>query len=89
MNEKQKQNIDYLNNSVFAKLGPSKIHGIGVFAIRDIPKGQYLKYKGFIHNNFIDTEIEAKYFKLIKPCIRELIMDRWFWERRNRDIKKP
>lgn len=32
----------YLNKTVWCKLGPSKIHGVGVFAIRDILKGQKL-----------------------------------------------
>ena len=31
-----------LNNTVWLKLAPSKIHGVGVFAIRDIPMGQKL-----------------------------------------------
>lgn len=30
--------VAYLNATVFAYLKPSNIHGIGVFAIRDIPK---------------------------------------------------
>ncbi len=33
---------EYLNETVFCKLAPSPIDGIGVFAIRDIPKGQQL-----------------------------------------------
>ena len=33
------QQIDDLNKTVFCRLGPSKIHGIGVIAIRDIPEG--------------------------------------------------
>jgi SET domain-containing protein len=30
---------DHLRNEVYCKLGVSTIHGVGVFAIRDIPKG--------------------------------------------------
>jgi len=30
------------HNGVFTRLRPSKIHGIGVFAIIDIPKGTYI-----------------------------------------------
>ena len=32
----------YLLSNTFAKLAPSNIHGIGLFAIRDIPFGQKL-----------------------------------------------
>jgi len=31
--------LDELNNNTFVMLRPSKISGVGVFAIRDIPKG--------------------------------------------------
>ena len=40
-NSKQKL-IENLRNQVFCKIGPSHIHGVGVFAIRDIPKGSEL-----------------------------------------------
>ena len=30
---------EHLKNEVYCKLGVSKIHGVGVFALRDIPKG--------------------------------------------------
>jgi SET domain-containing protein len=30
---------DHLKHEVYCKLGVSKIHGVGVFALRDIPKG--------------------------------------------------
>ena len=39
--EKQKL-IENLRNQVFCRIGPSHIHGVGVFAIRDIPKGAEL-----------------------------------------------
>lgn len=32
----------YINNFVFVKLQPSKISGVGVFSIRDIPTSTYL-----------------------------------------------
>lgn len=34
--------FDYILNHVFVKLKPSKIQGVGVFALRDIPKDTYL-----------------------------------------------
>lgn len=33
------------HGGVYVRLKPSKIHGVGVFAIRDIPKGTYV-FKG-------------------------------------------
>ena len=39
-----------LNSSVWATIKPSKLHGVGVFAIRDIPKGTV------ITENTIDNE---------------------------------
>jgi len=34
--------FSYIQNHVFVKLKPSKLQGIGVFAIRNIPKGTYI-----------------------------------------------
>jgi len=34
--------FNYILNYVFVKLKPSKIQGVGVFALRDIPKNTYL-----------------------------------------------
>jgi SET domain-containing protein len=34
--------IDFPHNGVFTRLRPSPIHGVGVFAILDIPKGTYI-----------------------------------------------
>lgn len=39
MNKKEML-IDQLKNHTFVTLLPSNIHGIGVFALKDIPKGQ-------------------------------------------------
>lgn len=35
----QKKLIEHLNQEVYCKLGVSPVHGIGVFAVRPIPKG--------------------------------------------------
>jgi SET domain-containing protein len=37
------------HEGVYTRLAPSKIHGVGVFAIRDIPKGAYV---------FVDDEAD-------------------------------
>lgn len=76
----QNPDIRYLNETVWCKLGPSPIHGIGVFAIRDIPKGQeltdyFLEYS--LQNKHYDPLIvNVEDFDLILPEIRALILDR-------------
>ncbi len=34
--------FEYVYNKVFTRLEPSKIQGIGLFAVRDIPKGEFI-----------------------------------------------
>lgn len=72
--------IEYLNQTVWCRLGPSLVHGIGVIAIRDIPKGtrltdytirDYLQGKPPRH-----FQIEAWQFNFIKSEIKNLILDR-------------
>ena len=61
----------FLNNTVWATLAPSKTHGIGVFAIRDIPKGQKLYCYPFAR-----TTLELKTLDGILPEIRDIIIQR-------------
>lgn len=70
--------IHYLNNTVFCKLGASKIHGVGVFAIRDIPKGTQLTDNKIWDRNKRKNyyNITAEEFKTILPEIQGLILDR-------------
>ncbi len=60
-----------LNATVWAKLAPSKIHGIGVFAIRSIPKGQKVYELG---NRRWRKPIE---YHMAHQAIQELIYQRW------------
>lgn len=69
--------IDQLNNSVWATLKPSKIHGIGVFAIRDIPKDTRItNYSIHKINDTTLYRVKVEDFESILPDIRELILDR-------------
>ena len=69
--------IDYLNNSVFATLKVSSIHGIGVVAIRNIPIGTLItNYSLHDQNKPIVFNTDVKGFNLILPEIRSLILDR-------------
>ena len=69
--------VEYLNGSVWVKLAPSNIHGVGVFAIRDIPKDTLITDNSR-HDRYPAYVYELKqhdFKKLIKP-IRDLILDR-------------
>ncbi len=60
-----------LNDEVWCTLAPSPIHGIGVFAVRDIPKGQRL---------YCQSSRATLRFEPIDdflPEIQELIKARW------------
>ena len=59
-----------LNNTVWCKLAPSPIHGIGVFAIRNIKKGQKL-YCQSNRKTFINLNEE------LLPEIEEIVRQRW------------
>lgn len=72
---------EYLNTTVFAKLAPSPIQGIGVFAIRDIPKGIKISdYTLAERDNAHFYVMPVEQFELILPEIRELILDRMLFE---------
>lgn len=61
-----------LNKQVKCKLAPSKIHGVGVFAIRDIRKGEKMYCKGSPNAKKYQGDISV-----LRPEIRELILQRW------------
>lgn len=68
--------VDYLNNTVWCKLAPSKF-GVGVFSIRDIAKGT--KLTDWDRNHLEKPNIyelsEKEFMFLVKP-IRDLILDK-------------
>jgi len=69
--------VNYLNAVVWATIQPSKIDGVGVFAIRDIKKGtQITDYS--IHN-ITDVGIirlTEEEMNSVVPEVRKLILDR-------------
>jgi SET domain-containing protein len=56
---------------VFARLRPSKIHGVGVFAIRDIPNGTYI----FTRSNSNMVMVDICDIEVQEPAIKELYDD--------------
>ena len=74
---------DYLNNTVWCTIRPSKIHGIGVFAIRDIKKGDKLHCLGGT-GKWIRTDLPK-----VLPEIRKLVMQRWPMEKDGHPYLSP
>lgn len=74
-----KAEIQYLNKTVWARVAPSPIHGVGVFAIRDIPKGtKFTDYNLVEHNgessfSYLFTEEEMR---MLEPEILSLVLDK-------------
>ena len=61
MSLNKKKLLDHLAQDVYCQLGISPIHGIGVFAIRAIPKGVN-PFGGFVGHDEIDfTKEEVKH----------------------------
>ena len=71
----QQEQVNELNSIVRAKLAPSKIHGIGVFAIRNIYKGEKC---------YLTPPTRPKFYTIpygsinkLFPEVKELILERW------------
>ena len=71
----QQEQIIELNTITRCKLAPSKIHGIGVFAIRDIYKGQKC---------YLSPPTSPKFYHIpygsinkLFPEVKELVLERW------------
>lgn len=62
-----------LNTYVKVKLAPSDIHGVGVFALRDIPKGQKL-YADMMTKIYT---LPHKQFRNLFPEVRQYLLERW------------
>lgn len=76
----KKQLLQYLQNDVYIRVGKSKVHGVGLIAIRDIPKGinpLKLLYEPKWHR-FTHSEL-----KDLPDPVRKLIYD-YFAEEENR-----
>jgi SET domain-containing protein len=72
--------VEYLNSTVFCALRPSPIHGIGVFAIRNIPKGTTLTDHTLECPNQQLYGLDEDDFARLHPEIRSLILSRLIFE---------
>ena len=71
----QQDQINELNSIVKCKLAPSKIAGVGVFAIRDIQKGDPLYL--FPKPNPTWYSVPFGSMSKLFPEVRELILGQW------------
>lgn len=69
-NERQ---VDELNQRVLTRIAPSKIHGVGLFALRDLPKGLKL------HADALPRVYDLPYshFSKLFPEVKSLLIERW------------
>ena len=66
---------DILNATVWCTLAPLSIHGVGVFAIRDIPKGQKMGCQEMTRPQIL--RILPEELNRLRPEIKKLIIQRW------------
>lgn len=71
--KKWKEAIFMLNDTSKIKVGPSQIHGVGVFALRDIAKDELL-YADMIPNAF---DIPFEMFDQINDEVRDIILGQY------------
>ena len=71
-----KQCIKYINSTVWATLRRSPIHNIGVFAIRDIPKGTKITDNDSYTVKHVMNKLTPDELDDICPEVRSLILDR-------------
>ncbi len=73
------EQVNLLNNLVKVRVGPSKVHGVGVFALRDLKKGEKMNLDAM----FQWLDLPYKYFQPKKGAQRlrkevaGLILERW------------
>src|SRR3990167_6382956 len=73
-----KEQIAYLNSTIKVKIGPSKVHGVGIIAIMDIKKGQKLYcFPEFYKKGLTWFTLTYANLNKLWPEVRELILDRW------------
>lgn len=78
----------YLNSTVFARIAPSPIHGVGVFAIRDIPVG--IRISDNTVDDLGDTywyHMGPQDFDQLLPEIQELVLDRMLFDEEEKKIR--
>lgn len=71
--KKWREAIKLLDDIVCIKLAPSSIHGIGVFATRNLKKGDKI-YADVIPHAF---DVPYKLFRRMKPVVADTLLNYW------------
>ena len=84
----KKKLIKNLKNQTYCRIKPDSFGGVGVFAIRDIPKGvnPFILGTGVCPIKTVD--IPDRYVKQMHPEIQKMITDFYFMENDNWGIPK-
>jgi len=75
--------INHLKNDIYCRLGASKIAGIGVFAIRDIPKGVN-PYKNLYNHKDKVVELTDGDLKGVDKNVKKVLKDFFGSSKNNR-----
>lgn len=70
---KWKEAVKLLNEIVKIKIAPSPINGVGVFAVRDMKKGEVLNADAIPHA----FDLPFKKFKELRSEVKEIILSHW------------
>lgn len=76
--KKYLEQMELLNSVAKVRVGPSKIHGVGVYAMRDLKKGEKMNLDAM--SQWLD--LPYKYFtkkgaKGLRPEVAQLLLERW------------
>ncbi len=66
--------LDNLEHHIYARLRPSKLQGVGVFAIKDIPKGVN-PFKMTNNSRYKTIKYEKEELKHLNPEVKKMIID--------------
>ena len=65
--------VETLNKLIKIRIAPSPIHGVGIFAIQNIPKNSHL-----YTDNMPDVyNLKYDHFDKLYPKVREILLERW------------
>lgn len=73
MDDGRQKQIQELNTYVLTRIAPSKIAGVGVFALRDIPEGSKL-YTDMAMRMY---NLPYHYFQYLRAEVKQILLERW------------
>jgi hypothetical protein len=71
--KKWKEAVKFLNKIATTKIAPSPIHGVGIFALRNLKKGEVLEVDAIPHAFDIPYTMLGE----LRPEVREIVLSHW------------